>query len=128
MVTSPSFNFRTDLHFGVHMPAKNASGRVSFKANQIGGRVPSGSASFSEKLVNGTTQRFSTPSQRRQCEELTLRMFVTPGSVFLPIRYLGGVGIPHRTSANSRPCGWFRTIGAAKSGNIAGMGGMLPVL
>jgi hypothetical protein len=37
-----------------------------------------------EKLVNGTTHRFSTPSQHRQCGDLVLRMFVTPGSDFLP--------------------------------------------
>jgi hypothetical protein len=32
----------------------------------------SGSTSFSEKLVQGTTQRFSTPSQRRQCGDFDI--------------------------------------------------------
>lgn len=101
-MTWPSFSFRTEVHFGVQIPAKNVSGRVSFKANQIGGREPSGMTSFSEKLVKGTTHRLSTPSHRRQWAELTLRIFVTPESVFLPSRYFGGVGIPHRTNASSR--------------------------
>jgi len=52
------------------MPAKNASDRVSSKANHTGGRVPSGKCLFSEKLVKGTTHRFSMPSQRRQCGEI----------------------------------------------------------
>ncbi len=55
----------------------NASGRVSPYANQIGGRVRSGSASFSEKPVNGTRHRFSTPSQRRQWGKATLHTLVT---------------------------------------------------
>jgi len=63
-VVSPSLTLRTDLQ-RVHMPAKNASGRLSSRANQTGGREPSGRISFSAKLVNGTTHRFSTPSQRR---------------------------------------------------------------
>ena len=42
-----------------------------------GGLLPSGRASFSLKLVNGTTQRCSMPSQRRQCGDLTFRMLVT---------------------------------------------------
>jgi hypothetical protein len=78
-VVPPSFNFRTEVQ-RVQMPAKKANGRVSSKANQTAGREPSGSTSFSEKLVQGTTQRFSIPSQRRQCGDLTLRMLVTPGS------------------------------------------------
>src|ERR1019366_2432812 len=75
-VVSPSFTFRTELQ-RVQMPAKKANGRVSSKANQTGGREPSGRTSFSEKLVQGTTQRFSIPSQRRQCGDLTLRTLVT---------------------------------------------------
>jgi hypothetical protein len=50
------------------------------RANQTGGREPSGRTSFSAKLVNGMTHRLSTPSQRRLCGEATLRTFVTPGS------------------------------------------------
>src|SRR3546814_13313601 len=63
-VTSPSFSFRTDVHV-VQIPAKKASGRASDKANHTGGREPSGLTSFSAQLVNGTTHRLSTPSQRR---------------------------------------------------------------
>src|SRR6202040_2831218 len=82
-VVSPSLTVRTEVQ-RVQMPAKKAKGRVSSKANQTGGCVPSGSISFSEKLVKGMTQRFSIPSQRRQCGDLTLRTLVTPGSAFLP--------------------------------------------
>jgi hypothetical protein len=84
-VVSPSLTFRTDAQ-RVQMPAKNAKGRVSSKANQTGGWEPSGSTSFSEKLVKGTPQRFSIPSQRRQCGDVTLRTLVTPGSDFFPLR------------------------------------------
>ena len=94
------------------MPAKNASGRLSSSANQTGGREPSGSTSFSEKLVNGTTHRLSTPSHRRQCGDLTLRTLVTPGSVFLPLSAKTGDGMPQRAMASSRPSSPLRTIGA----------------
>jgi hypothetical protein len=74
-VVSPSFNLRRYLEMlfdhalrrevqHVQMPAKNASGRVSSKANQTEGCVPSGSSSFSEKLVKRATHRLSIPSQR----------------------------------------------------------------
>src|ERR1700720_4210597 len=121
-VVSPSFTFRTEVQ-RAQMPAKKANGRVSSKANQTVGREPSGSTSFSEKLVQGTTQRFSIPSQRRQCGDLTLRMLVTPGSDFLPFSAKTGEGIPHRAIISSRPSGWFRTIGA----EIPYSGGKLPV-
>lgn len=85
LVVSPSFTSRADVQ-RVQRPAKHASGRVSSNANQTGGRVPSGSTSCSEKLVNGTTQRLSMPSQRRQCADLTLRTSVTPGSDFRPFK------------------------------------------
>jgi hypothetical protein len=49
-VVSPSFSFRTEVQ-RVQIPAKKASGRISSKANQTVGREPSGSTSFSEKLV-----------------------------------------------------------------------------
>src|SRR5580693_1036715 len=110
-VVSPSFTFRTEVQ-RVQMPAKKANGRVSSKANQTGGREPSGSTSFSEKLVQGTMQRFSIPSQRRQWGDLTLRTLVTPGSDILPFSSKTGEGIPHRAIISSRPSGWFRTIGA----------------
>jgi hypothetical protein len=78
-VTCPSFSFRTEVR-RAQMPAKKASGRLSSNANQTGGRVPSGAVSFSAKLVKGTRQRCSGPSQPRQCEDVVCRMFVTPRS------------------------------------------------
>ena len=66
-MTSPFFTRRTGRHCGTQIPAKHASGRSSARANHTGGCVPSGNALFSEKLVNGTTQRCSMSSQRRQC-------------------------------------------------------------
>jgi hypothetical protein len=78
-VVWPSLTLRTDVQ-RVQIPAKKASGRLSSRANQTGGLEPSGRNSFSAKLVNGTTHRLSTPSQRRQCGEEALRTFVTPGS------------------------------------------------
>ena len=56
--TGPSLTFRTEVQVA-QMPAKNASGRLSSRANQTGGREPSGKVSFSAKLVNGTRQRCS---------------------------------------------------------------------
>ena len=112
MVVSPSLSFRTDVQPAVQMPAKTASGRLSSKANQTGGREPSGSCSFSEKLVNSTTQRLSTPNHRRQCGDFTLRTLLTPGSVFLPLSAMAGEGMPQRAIASSRlPCR-LRTTGA----------------
>src|SRR6266446_8240337 len=65
-VVSPSLTFLTEVQL-VQSPAKKARGRVSSNANHTGGLLPSGSASFSLKLVNGTAQRCSMPSQHRQC-------------------------------------------------------------
>src|SRR5271165_5776719 len=84
-VVSPSLTFRTEVQ-RVQMPAKNASGRLSSRANHTGGRDPSGSIPFSAKFVKGTTHRLSTPSHRRQCGEETLRTFLTPGSELRPLR------------------------------------------
>ena len=67
--------------------------------------MPSGSVSFSEKLVKGTTQRLSSPSQRRQCGDFTLRTLVTPGSDFFPLRANAGDGMPQRAIISSRPSG-----------------------
>src|SRR5271166_3955372 len=53
-VVSPSLTFRTDVQ-RVQMPAKNASGRLSWSANQTGRREPSDRTSFSAKLLKGTT-------------------------------------------------------------------------
>jgi hypothetical protein len=97
----------------VHKPAKQASGRSSAKANQIGGLLPFGNVSFSEKLVNGTMHRLSTPSHRRQCGDAVLRTFVTPGSLLRPFSAKTGDGIPHRAMVSSRPASVFHTIGAA---------------
>src|SRR5271166_2599350 len=94
-VVSPSLTFRTEVQ-RVQIPAKNASGRDSSRANQTGGREPSGRISFSAKLVNGTTHRLSTQSHRRQCGEERLRTFVTPESELRPLRARKGEGIPQR--------------------------------
>ena len=102
------------------MPAKNATGRLSSSANQTDGREPFGSCSFSEKLVNGTTQRLCTPSHRRQCGDLMLRTFVTPGSVFLPLSAKAGDGMPQRAMASSRPSSPLRTMGCPVVGKTAG--------
>ena len=101
LVVSPSLTFLTDVQ-RVQIPAKKASGRLSSSANQTGGREPSGRTSFSENEVNGTTQRLSTPSQRRQCGEATLRTLVTPGSELRPFSAKAGDGMPQRASASSR--------------------------
>src|ERR1700678_3528501 len=45
-------------------------------------------------------QRLSTSSHRRQWGDLTLRMLVTPGSVFLPAMAKVGDGMPQRAIAN----------------------------
>src|SRR5215208_4948624 len=114
------------------MPAKQARGRVSSSANQMS---PPSTLLNSLNELNGTTQRFSTPSQRVQCLLFTLRMLVVPpsGSILsnslkstgLPLacsfsaRFLVASinafdddGMPHRAVASSRPPGPLRTIGA----------------
>jgi hypothetical protein len=68
-VVSPSFTFRTHVQFA-QMPANPASGLDSSKANQMS---PPSALLNSLKDVNGTTQRFTTPSQRFQCFEEVLR-------------------------------------------------------
>ena len=110
-VTGPSLTFRTEVQVA-QMPAKKASGRLSSKANQTGGRCRRAASSFSAKLVKGTRQRCSGPSQARQCDEVVCRMLVTPRSTFLPARYCGGVGMPQRAMTSSRPSGPLRMIGA----------------
>src|SRR6202021_2572723 len=102
------------------MPAKKGSGRLSSNANHTGGGEPSGKTSFAAKLVKGTMQRLSTPSHRRQWDDLTLRMLVTPGSVFLPAMAKVGDGMPQRAMASSRtPSAAVRTIGAELIGKDA---------
>src|SRR3954463_11140439 len=122
LVVSPSLTFRTDVQL-VQMPAKQASGRLSPSANHMS---PPSALLNSLKLLNGTTQRFSTSSQRVQCLLFTLRILVVPpsGSIrsnslkstVLPfacsfsarffvasIKALDEDGIPHRAVASSRP-------------------------
>jgi hypothetical protein len=67
------------------------------------------------KLVQGTTQPFSIPSQRRQCGDVTLRTLVTPGSEFLPLSAKTGEGIP-RAIVNSRPSVGFGQSGRSSPG------------
>src|SRR5260370_36324253 len=101
-VVLPSLTFLTEVQL-VQSPAKKARGRVSSNANHTGGLRPSGSASFSLKLVNGTTQRSSLPSQRRQCGDLTFRILATPGSEWRPFSEATRVGIPHRALVSALP-------------------------
>lgn len=86
---------------------KNASGRSSLMANHVGVFFAIVCA-YSQKLVHGTTQRFSVFSQGHQYRLLVLRIFVI--DVLLnPC----GAGIPHLASVSSRtPSGALRTIGA----------------
>jgi hypothetical protein len=58
--------------------------------------MPSGKTSLSENDEDGTTQRFSSSSQRRQCGDATLRIFVTLGSRFFPLRPSNGGRMPQR--------------------------------
>src|SRR3954470_23355509 len=132
LLVSPSLTFLTDVQL-VQMPAKQARGRVSSSANQMS---PPSTLLNSLKELNGTTQRFSTPSQRAQCLLFTLRMLVVPpsGSILsnslkstvLPLassfsaRFLVASmsafdddGIPHRAVVSSRPPDPLRTIGAS---------------
>ncbi len=94
-VTSPYLAFRTEVQF-VQIPAKQASGRSSSRANHTGTFFPPGPASYSENDVKGTTQRFAGPSQRRQWGEAVLRTLVTPGSDERSFRAEAGDGMPQR--------------------------------
>jgi hypothetical protein len=100
------------LHFPDGGPSRPDAGKEGQWPGLVEGEPKSGSTSFSEKLVQGTTQRFSIPSQRRQCGDFTLRTLVTPRSELLPFSAKTGEGMPHRAIISSRPSGWFRTIGA----------------
>src|SRR5664279_34534 len=90
LVVSPSLTFRTDVQL-VQMPAKQARGRESSSANQIS---PPSSLLNSLKELNGTTQRFSTPSQRVQCLLLTLRKLVVPPSGSIRSNSLNSTDLP----------------------------------
>src|SRR3984885_14898432 len=131
LVVSPSLTLRTDVQL-VQMPAKQARGRDSSSANQMS---PPSALLNSLNELNGTTQRFSTPSHLVQCLLFTLRILVVPpsGSIRsnslkstgLPLassfeaRFLVASmsaccddGIPQRAVASSRPSAPVRTIGA----------------
>lgn len=97
-------------------------------ANQTASGEPPDSLQYSEKLVNGTRQRFSGPSHGRQWGERTFRMLATPPSVLRFFRAKEGVGMPQRMSTSSRPSGPIRTTGAIWSGKMAGREARLPVL
>src|ERR1700693_6005000 len=81
------------------MPAKQASGRVSSSANQIS---PPSPLLNSLKELNGTTQRFSTPSQRVQCLLFTLRMLVVPPYGSIRSNSLNSTGLPLARSFSAR--------------------------
>src|SRR5690349_21714711 len=100
------------------MPAKQVRGRSSVRANHTGGCEPSAAFSFSEKLVNGTRQRCSGDSQRRQCGEAVLRTLVTPGSTFLPFSAKAGDGMPQRIIDRLRALSRILITGAAVLGKI----------
>jgi hypothetical protein len=91
------------------MPAKAVNGRSSVNANQtlsfffVSGF---GSGAYSEKLLNGTRQRFSGFSRARQCGDEVLRMLVTGGPPNL------GGGIPQRIIVSSRLVPALRTTRA----------------
>src|SRR5260221_14066735 len=122
LVVSPSLTLRTDIQL-VQMPAKQARGRLSSRANQMS---PPSALLNSLKELNGTTQRLSAPSHRVQCLLFTLRMLVVPpsGSIWsnclkstglplassfaarflvAPINAFDDDGMPHRAVASSRP-------------------------
>src|ERR1700722_8599004 len=94
----------------VQIPANAISGRSTSRANQttsfffVSGF---GSGAYSEKLLNGTRQRFSGFSQPRQCGEEVFRILVTGAP---PVR--SGGGMPHRIIVISVPSGTLRMTGA----------------
>jgi hypothetical protein len=51
---------------------------------------------------HGTKHRFSGPSHRRQCGDVTLRMLVTPLSTFLPFSAKIGDACP--SASEQAPC------------------------
>src|SRR5712671_2144601 len=81
------------------MPAKQARGLVSSSANQMS---PPSPLLNSLNELNGTTQRFSTPSQRVQCLLFTLRMLVVPPSGSILSNSLKSTGLPLAWSFSAR--------------------------
>src|ERR1700721_4392333 len=98
LVVSPSLTFRTEVQF-VQRPAKQARGRVSLSANQMS---PPSALLNSLNELNGTTHRFSTPSQRVQCLLFTLRMLVVPPSGSIWSNSLKSTGLPLACSFSAR--------------------------
>src|ERR1700730_17631391 len=98
LVVSPSFTFRTEVQL-VQMPAKHAMGRVSSSANQMS---PPSALLNSLKELNGTMQRFSTPSQRVQCLLFTFRILVVPPSGSILSNSLKSTGLPLAFSFSAR--------------------------
>src|ERR1700761_215837 len=112
------------------MPAKQVRGRLSSSANQMS---PPSALLNSLNELNGSTQRFSTPSHLVQCLLVTLRMLVVPlyrsilrswlKSTDFPLasgfsaRFLVASisafdddGMPHRAVASSPPSAPVRTM------------------
>src|ERR1700681_4517026 len=81
------------------MPAKQARGRLSSSANQMS---PPSALLNSLNELNGTTQRFSVPSQRVQCLLFTLRMFVVPPSGSIRSSSLKSTVLPLACSFSAR--------------------------
>src|ERR1700742_5235855 len=90
LVVSPSLTFRTDVQL-VQMPAKQARGRPSSSANQMS---PPSALLNSLNELNGTTQRFSTPSHLVQFLLVTLRILVVPPSGSIRSNSLKSTGLP----------------------------------
>src|ERR1700732_3106061 len=102
-MVSPSLTFRTDVQL-VQMPAKQARGRVSSRANQMS---PPSALLNSLNELNGTTQRFSTPSHLVQCLLVKLRILVVPPSGSIRSNSLKLTGFPLACSFLARLFGVF---------------------
>src|SRR3978361_677826 len=97
-VVSPSLTFRTDVQL-VQIPAKQARGRLSSRANQMS---PPSALLNSLKELNGTTQRFSAPSHLVQCLLFTFRMLVVPPSGSIRSSSLKSTVLPLACSLSAR--------------------------
>src|SRR5712672_3311228 len=120
LVVSPSLTFRTDVQL-VQMPAKQARGLVSSSANQMS---PPSPLLNSLNELNGTTQRFSTPSQRVQCLLFALRMLVVPPSGSILSNSLKSTGFSRKARLRppqaERPARHHTADGAGVRGKPAG--------
>src|SRR6201991_753556 len=97
-MVSPSLTFRTDVQL-VQIPAKQRSGRLSSRANQMS---PPSALLNSLNELNGTTQRCSGPSHRVQCLLFTLRMLVVPPSGSIRSSSLKSTILPLACSFSAR--------------------------